>query len=161
MAKKMQNKGYSCLLRKFAGIDLFVPEAYFHKSCYHNFHGKFQTFKGYHQSKSKEMKEKQELLYKAHAAAYSEIKAMIKKQVITEHKVLPLSVFRDRYINELQEQNQPNEKCWSNNLKKKLENDAEIAPLLQLSKIESKGYLSFWLIFSANLAVEKAVAASS
>ena len=157
----MQNKGYSCLLRKFAGIDLFAPEAYFHKSCYHNFHNKFQTFKGYHQSKSTEMKEKQELLCKAHAAAYSEIKAIVKKQVITEHKVLPLSVFRDRYINELQEQNQPNEKCWSNNLKKKLENDTEIAPLLQLSKIESKGYLSFWLIFSANLAVEKAVAASS
>ena len=38
---------------------------------------------------------------KAHAAAYSEIKAMIQKQVITEHKVLPLSMLRDRYINEL------------------------------------------------------------
>ena len=46
---------------------------------------------------------------KAHAAAYSEIKCMIQKQVITGHKVLPLLMLWYRYINELQEQSQPNE----------------------------------------------------
>ena len=49
---------------------------------------------------------------------------------------------------------------WSDNLKKRLEKDSEFAPLIQFSKIEGKGCLSFWLIFSANLLVEKAVAAS-
>ena len=92
MAKKMQNKGYSSLHHKVAGVDLFTAEAHFHQSCYHNFDSKFQTFKGYHQSKPTEVKEKQELLCKTHAAAYSEIKAMIQKQVITQHKLLPLSV---------------------------------------------------------------------
>ena len=56
-----------------------------------SFHSKFQIFKGYHQSKLTEVKEKQELLRKGHATAYSEIRAMIQKQVLTEHKVLPLS----------------------------------------------------------------------
>ena len=45
-------------------------------------------------------------------------------------------------------------------MKKRLEKDAEIAPLIQLSKIEWKGCLSFWLNFNANLPAEKAVAAS-
>ena len=85
---------------------------------------------------------------------------MIQKQVITEHKVLPLSVLRDRYINKLGEQNQPNKKFQYGNLKKRFEKGAEIAPLIQFSKIEWKGFLSFWIIFSANLPVEKAVVAS-
>ena len=82
------------------------------------------------------MKEKQELLCKAHAAAYSEIKVMILKQTITEDKLLLLLVFCDRYINELQEQNQTNEKFGFDNLKRKLEKDAEIAPFIQFSKSE-------------------------
>ena len=53
---------------------------------------------------------------KAHVAAYKEIKAMIQKQVIAEHKILPLLMLRDRHINELQEQNQPNEKFRSDSL---------------------------------------------
>ena len=80
------------------------------------------------------MKEKQELLCKVHAAAYSEIKVMILKQTITEDKLLLLLVFCDRYINELQEQNQTNEKFGFDNLKKKLEKDAEISPFIQFSK---------------------------
>ena len=118
MAKEMQNDGYSSLLHKIAGLDLFAAEAHFYKSCYHNIHSKFQTFKGYHQSKSTEAKKKkkQELLCKAHVAAYKEIKAMIQKQVIAEHKILPLLMLRDRHINELQEQNQPNEKFRSDSL---------------------------------------------
>lgn len=82
------------------------------------------------------MKEKQELLCKAHGAAYSEIKVMILKQTITEDKLLLLLVFCDRYNNELQEQNQTNEKFGFSNLKKKLEKDAEIAPFIQFSKSE-------------------------
>ena len=82
------------------------------------------------------MKEKQELLCKAHGAAYSEIKVMILKQTITEDKLLLLLVFCDRYNNELQEQNQTNEKFEFRNLKKKLEKDAEIAPFIQFSKSE-------------------------
>ena len=64
--------------------------AYFHKSCYHSFHCKFQTFNGDHQSKSTETEEKQELLCKAHIAAYSDIEAMIQKQVIIEHKSIAI-----------------------------------------------------------------------
>ena len=45
-------------------------------------------------------------MLKAYVAAYSEIKYFIQKQ-ITDHKVLHLSVLREKYINELLEQNQP------------------------------------------------------
>ena len=45
-------------------------------------------------------------------------------------------------------------------MKKRLEKDAEIAPLIQFSKNEWKGCLSFWLNFNADLPAEKAVAAS-
>lgn len=112
----MQNEGYSSLLPKVVGIDLLASVAHFEKSYYQDFHSNFQTFKGYYQSKSTESKENQELLCKAHAATYSEIKAMIQKKVITEHKILPLSVLRYRYINELPEQNQPNKRFRSDNL---------------------------------------------
>ena len=40
--------------------------------------------------------ENQEVFSKAHDVAYDEIKAMIQKQVITDYKVLPLSVLRKK-----------------------------------------------------------------
>ena len=103
MATEMQSHGYSSLLRKVAGVDLFAAEAHFHPSCYHTFHSKYQSFTGYHQSKNAEAIESQEVMLKVHAAAYSEIKSIIHKQIITDHKVLPLSVLREKYINELLE----------------------------------------------------------
>ena len=60
MAKVMQNEGCSSLLCKVTDIDLFAAETHFHKYCYHKFHSKFQTFKGYYKSKSTGAKEKQE-----------------------------------------------------------------------------------------------------
>ena len=57
MAAEMQNNGYSSLLRKVAGVDLFATEACFHKSCYCNFYSKYQTFTGYHQSTTADTKE--------------------------------------------------------------------------------------------------------
>ena len=47
-------------------------------------------------------------MLKAHVQAYSEIKSIIQKQIITDHKALHLSVLREKYINEMLEQNQPN-----------------------------------------------------
>ena len=75
-------------------------------------------------------------MLKAHDVAYDEIKAMIQKQVITHHKVLPLSVLREKYIIELQNQNHPNENFRSEKLKKRLEKDADIASLIEFSKVE-------------------------
>ena len=34
MARDLQNDGYSGLLRKVAGVDLFACEAHFHQPCY-------------------------------------------------------------------------------------------------------------------------------
>ena len=82
-------------------------------------------------------------MLKAHAAAYSEIKSIIQKQIITDYKVKPLSVLREKYINELLEQNQPNNDFWSEKLKKRLENDPDISELKAFSKIEWKGCVSF------------------
>ena len=78
-------------------------------------------------------------MWKAHAGAYSEIKSIIQKQIITDHKVLPLSARREKYINELLEQDQLNNDFQSEKLKKKLENDSDISELIAFSKIEWKG----------------------
>ena len=43
-------------------------------------------------------------MLKAHAAVYSEIKSIIQRQIKNDHKVLPLPVLREIYINELLEQ---------------------------------------------------------
>ena len=79
MATEIRSHGYSSLLRKVAGVDLFAAEAHFHPSCYHKFHSKYQSFTGYHQVKNAEAIESQELMLKAHAATYSEIKCIIQK----------------------------------------------------------------------------------
>ena len=47
-------------------------------------------------------------MLKAHVQAYSEIKSIIQKQIITDHNVLHLPVLREKHINELLEENQPN-----------------------------------------------------
>ena len=127
----MQNHGYSSLLRKVTGVDLFAAEAHFHKSCLHTFYSKYQSITGYHQSTCAEAKETQEVLSKAHTSAYDIIRMMIQKDVIGDHKVLPLSVLREKYIRELEKQNQPNENYRSENLKKKLEKDTDISPLIE------------------------------
>ena len=132
----MQSHGYSSLLRKVAGFDLFAAESHFHPSCYHKSHSKYQSFIGYHQSKNAEATESQEVMLKAHAAAYSEIKSIIQKQIITDYKVKPLSVLREKYINELLEQNQPNNDFRSEKLKRRLENDPDKSELLGFSKSE-------------------------
>ena len=139
----MQSCGYSSLLRKVAGVDLYAAEAHFHPLGYHKFRTKYQSYTGYHQSKNAEAIESQELMLKAHTAACSEIKSIIQKQIITDHKVLPLSELREKYINELLEQNQLNNDFWSEKLKKRLENDPDISELKAFSKIEWKGCVSF------------------
>ena len=83
-----------------------------------------------------EATESQEVMLKAHAAAYSEIKSIIQKQIITDYKVKPLSVLREKYINELLEQNQPNNDFRSEKLKRRLENDPDKSELLGFSKSE-------------------------
>ena len=93
----------------------------------------------YHQLKNGEAIKNQDLMWKAYAAAYSEIKSIIQKQIITDHKVLPLSALREKYINELLEQDQLNNDFQSEKLKKKLENDSDISELIAFSKIEWKG----------------------
>ena len=98
MPTEMQSHGYSSLLRKVAGFDLFAAESHFHPLCYHKSHSKYQSFIGYNQSKNAEATESQEVMLKAHAAAYSEIKSIIQKQIITDHKVLLLLVLRGKYI---------------------------------------------------------------
>ena len=139
MATEMQSHNYSSLLRKVAGVDLFAAEAHFHPSCYHKFHSKYQSFTRYHQLKNGEAIKNQDLMWKAYAAAYSDIKSIIQKQIITDHKVLPLSALREKYINELLEQDQLNNDFQSEKLKKKLENDSDISELIAFSKIEWKG----------------------
>ena len=49
IATEMQSHGYSSLLRKVAGVDLFAAQAHFHPLFYHKFHSKYQSFTGYHQ----------------------------------------------------------------------------------------------------------------
>ena len=46
MARDLQNYGYSGLLCKIAGVDLFAAEAHFHQPFYSKFYSKHQTWRG-------------------------------------------------------------------------------------------------------------------
>ena len=71
MTTEMQSHGYSSLLRKVDGIDLFAAKTHFHPSYYHKFHSKYQSFTGYNWSKNAEAIENQEVMLKAHVGVCS------------------------------------------------------------------------------------------
>ena len=79
MARDLQNNGYSGLLRKVAGVDLFAAEAHFHRPCYSKFYSKHQTWKGYHRSSNADENVDLEMLA-AHAIAYEFVKSFIQRK---------------------------------------------------------------------------------
>ena len=86
------------------------------------------------------------------------MKALIQKEIITNQNVLSLTVLRDRYINQLEEENYPNPNFRSEKLMKKIEKDESTSHLISFSKVSWQGCVTFWLVFSSELS--KAVAAS-
>ena len=159
MVKEMRKEECSSLLRKVTGVELFAAEAHYHRSCYQQFHSNYQSFKGYHLSTSREAKMGQETLTKAHAIAYSEVKAVILKEVIGELNVLPLTVLRETYIRVLERENQPNEYFRADKLKKRLEKD-EVSSRLEFAKVELYGCVAFWWVYFSKLPVAKAATAT-
>ena len=87
-------------------------------------------------------------MFAAHAIAYESVKSSIQKEIITNHNVMPLSVLRDHYINQLEQENYPNPHFCSKELKKNIEKDESILQLILFSKVPWKGCISLWLIFS-------------
>ena len=156
IARDLQNTGYSGLLCKVAGVDLFAAEAHFHRPCYSKFYSKHQTWKGYHRSSNADENVGLEMLA-AHAIAYESAKSFIQKEITTNQNVMSLSVFRDHYIHQLEQENYPNPHFRSEKLIKKFEKDESISQLISFSKVSWKGYISFWLVFSSEMSISKAV----
>ena len=104
MARDMQDIGYGTLLRKVTGIDLFAVEAHFHRICITKFYSKHQTWAGYHQSKKENGVD---LSLTAYMNAYEAVKTLIQKYIITDHQVVPLTILREKYINQLEKENFP------------------------------------------------------
>ena len=77
MTRALQNDGYSGLLNKVAGVDLFAVEAHFHWPCFSKFYSKHQTWKGYHRASNADVD--LEMLV-AHATAYGSVKSFIQKR---------------------------------------------------------------------------------
>ena len=142
MTRDLQNNRYSGLLRKVAGVDLFAAEAHFHQPCYSKFYSKHQTWKGYHRSSNADEDVDVEMLA-AHAIANESMKSFIQKERITNQNVIFLSVLHDHYINQLEQ-----------------ENYESISQLISFSKVSWTGYFSFRLVFSLEMSISKAVAAS-
>ena len=158
MAKDIQGIGdYGSLYRKVAGIDLFAAEAHFHRICINKFYGKHQVWAGYHKSKSEDGAD---LSFAAYVNAYAAVKEMVQKKIITEHHVIPLTVLREKYIEQLEKENFPNPNFRAEKLMKKMEKDDEIGQLLSFTKVELKGCVHFWLVYSSELSTSNAVAAS-
>ena len=74
---------------------------------------------------------------------------------------MSLSVLRDLYIHQIEEENYPNPHFRSNKLIKKIKKDKFILQSISFSKLSWKGCISFWLVFSSETSISKAVAAAS
>ena len=156
MARDLQNNRYSTLLRKVARVGLFSAEAHFHQPCYSMIYSKHQTWKGYHRSSNADENVGLEMLA-AHAIAYESAKSFIQKEITTNQNVMSLSVFRNHYIHQLEQENRPNPHFRSEKLIKKFEKDESISQLISFSKVSWKGCISFWLVFSSEMSISKAV----
>ena len=73
---------------------------------------------------------------------------------------MSLSVLRDHYIYHLEQEKYPNPHFCFEKLIKKIEKYDDISQLILFSKVYCKGYISFWLGFSSEMSISKAVAAS-
>ena len=128
--------GYSSLLRKVAGVDLFAAEAHYHQVCYQGFYSKHQSvIKEYHQSKQEEEIAKQDQITATHKQAYNAVKEVIKQRILVDLEVLPLTLLRDRYIHELEQLGEVDPTYRSENLHKNLIKDGEISAQLSFSKV--------------------------
>ena len=99
MARDFQNDGYSGLLRKVAGVDLFAAEVHFHQPCYFIFYSKDQIWKGYHKSSNGDENVDFEMLA-AHAIAYESmnpnphfLSKMLIKKIEKDESILQLMLF--------------------------------------------------------------------
>ena len=81
-------------------------------------------------------------------------------EIITNQHVMSLSVLRDHYIHQLEQENYPNPHFRSEKLIKKIEKDESISQLISFSEVSWKGCISFWLVFSSEMSISKVVAAS-
>ena len=159
MARDLQNDGCGALYRKVVGKDLFASAAHFHRPCLTSFYSKHQTWSGYHRSSNKAENVDSKLVV-AHSKAYEAVKTFIQEEIILNKKVKSLTILRDHYIKELEGQSYPNPNFRSEKLKQKIERDEEISKSLSFSKVEWRGCVSFWLIFSSEITAAQAAAAS-
>ena len=148
------------MLRKVAGVDLLAAEAHSYQYCYSKFYSKHKTWKGYNRSSNANENVDLEMLA-ANAIAYESVKSFIQKEIITNQNVMSLSVLRDLYIHQIEEENYPNPHFRSNKLIKKIKKDKFILQSISFSKLSWKGCISFWLVFSSETSISKAVAAAS
>ena len=156
-AKDMQDSGYGYLYRKVAGIDLFSAEAHFHHVCLEKFYSKHQAWSASHTHPKEHDVDASST---AHVNAYGAVKDLVQKDIITDHQVIPLTVLRQKYIEHLQKENFPNPNFRAEKLMKKMTADEEIKESISFARVESKGCVSFWLVYSSKLSTSNAVAAS-
>ena len=82
-----------------------------------------------------------------HKQAYNVVKEVIKQRILVDLEVLPLTLLRDRYIQELGQLGVVDSTYRSEKLQKNLIKDSELAEQLSFSKVALKGCISFWWIF--------------
>ena len=156
MAKDLQNEGRGPLLRRVAGVDLAAKEAPFHTFCRTEFYTQHNKWT----AKQTKPKSPQDPIIGAHEYAFSEVKKYTDKHVIVELEIIPLTLLRDQYISNLKERGFPNPAYRSENLMNKLKKDEDMSKKISFSKVDWKGCVSFWLVFSSSMSISSAVAAS-
>lgn len=150
--------GNSRLYRKVKGIDLFAAEGHYHYFYYHcfysDYHNQMQKIE-----KKTESNTEQARKTNAHSAAYTDVKKLLKTDVIGNQQILPLITDCDHYITELSVQGAPNQDYRSMKLKAKLEKDEEQGEQISFSKLalKERGCFSFWLIYSSSITLKDAI----
>ena len=91
---------------------------------------KHQTWEGYHKSNKEDFVANQSEIEAVYNVAYLSLKHLINQTIVLDQEVKTLAMFRRWYINELERFGRPNPNYRSENLKKRLEKDPELAKKL-------------------------------
>lgn len=76
-----------------------------------------------------------------HAIAYESVKPFIQKEIIANQNVMSLSVLRDYYTHQFEQENYPNPHFGSKKLTKNIKNNERISQLISFSNVVERLYL--------------------
>lgn len=131
-------------------------EAKYHPSCRNNLNTEYQN---HVRTKDKTCESGQARISAAHNQAFTVVCNHIQKQIVDEQQLIPLSVLRDYYIEELRKHD-VHSHFRADKLRKRLENDKVLQNAVDFVQVQLRGCVSFYLVYSKAVKVSDAIVAA-